>query len=158
MFLDVPNQASRYQGTLLKTGSQQVFQQSRKPEPYYLAALALYRFEVATRKLSGPDRSIKSFRYYLLLAFRCLFEAQEFPGPGHKKVGAYCTPLVESLSSVDKARVAFDASSAIVQRALSNLNLTMERDNAKSRLLIDEIKKLARAANPAYLTAVPVPN
>lgn len=156
MFLDAPNQASRYQGTLLKTVSRQVFQQNHKPEPYYLAALALYRFEVATRKLSGPERSIKSFRYYLLLAFRYRFEVQDFQGAGHRKIGAYCAPLVENLSSADKSRIAFDASSAIVKQALLNLNLMMERDNAKSRPLIDEIKKLARSANPAFVTTVPV--
>lgn len=157
MFLDVPNQASRYQGTLLKTVSKQVFQQTHKPEPYYLAALTSYRFEVLTRKLSGADRAIKSFRYYLLLAFRCRFETFEFPGAGNKRIGQYCAALIQNLDSVDKVRSAFDEASEILKTALTNLNLTMERDNAKSRPLIDEVKNLARAANPIYAAVAIVP-
>ena len=39
MFLDLPNQASRYQGTLLKTVKDRIFQPDHKPELYFLVAL-----------------------------------------------------------------------------------------------------------------------
>lgn len=143
MFLELPNQASRYQGTLLKSVSKLVFQQGHKPEPYFLAALTLYRFEVATRKLSTTDRPIKSFRYYLLLAFRHRFEVSDFPGSSTKGIGAYCSALVARLETAESAKVAFDESVDIVRSALRNLGLGMERDNAKSRPLIDEVKRIA---------------
>jgi hypothetical protein len=143
MFLEAPNQASRYQGTLLKSVNKQVFQQGHKPEPYFISALALYRFEVATRKLALADRPIKSFRYYLLLAFRVRYEAEVFPGAASKGIGKYCGSLLEQLESADKARTSFEECVEIVKGALANLGLSMERDNAKSRTLIDEVKRVA---------------
>ena len=147
MFLDYPNQASRYQGTLLKTVNSQVFQANHKPEAYFTAALALYRFEVATRRLPAADKAIKSFRYYLLLAFRYRYERVEFPGDGNRKVDAYCRPLNDDLSSADKARTVFEECCAIVKIALVELSLELERDNAKSRPLIEATKRAARSRN-----------
>lgn len=144
MFLEFPNQASRYQGTLLKAVNKQVFQQSHKPEPYFVSALALYRFEVATRKLAPEDRFIKSFRYYLLLAFRCRYEKTEFLGAGHKKIGAYCRELLSNLDTPEKSRKAFEECCSIVKTALTTLSLAPERDNAKSRPLIEEVKREAK--------------
>ncbi|MCZ7854248.1 AIPR family protein [Agrobacterium salinitolerans] len=148
MFLDYPHQASRYQGTLLKTVNKQVFQANHKPEPYFTAALGLYRFETFGRRLSPSDRTLASFRYYVLMAFRYRYEPSDFLGAGNKKVANYCAPLIKILSNVDEAKLAFDEACAIVLKALDNLNLQLERDNAKSRSLVDEVKKVARDGNP----------
>lgn len=144
MFLDAPNQASRYQGTLLKSVNKQVFQQGHRPEPYFVSALTLYRFEVQIRKLQAAERAIKSFRFYLLLAFRYRYEMADFISPGNKKVGDYCQHLIEQINTQEKAKLAFEECVAIVQQAVANLGLPMERDSAKSRPLIDEVKKLAQ--------------
>lgn len=153
MFLNYPNQASRYQGTLLKTVNSQVFQPSHKPEAYFTAALAFYRFEVAIRKLPATDRAIRSFRYYLLLAFRFRYEISDFPGAGNKKIGTYCEALVKHLTTQEKARVVFDECCLILKQALSNSKLDLERDNAKNRALIDEVRKVAIGRNLTKLSA-----
>jgi hypothetical protein len=151
MFLDYPNQASRYQGTLLKTVNKQVFQQAHKPEPYFIAALTLYRFEVATRRLPAADRAIKSFRYYLLLAYRYRYEATDFPGASNKKISNYCQALAANLKTAESARDAFDEVCLILKEGLKNLGLGVDRDNAKSRPLVDEIKRVAREKNPSFV-------
>ena len=150
MFLEYPNQASRYQGTLLKTVNNQVFQQGHKPEPYFLSALAFYRFEIATRKLPLAERSIKSFKYYLLLAFRYRYENCDYSSAGNKKIPAYCAPLLSVLSTPDSSKAAFDECVKIVTTALMTLNLKMERDNAKSRPLIEEVRRVAKSLNPRH--------
>ena len=149
MFIELPNQASRYQGTLLNEVKNRVFQQGHKPEPYYVAALALYRFEVLARRLDTADRGIKSFRYYLLVAFRYRYENMEFPGAGDKKIRKYCEKLLENLASIEKSHAAFSECVEIVKSALSSVALPLVRDSAKSRPLIDEVKKLARSRNQA---------
>jgi hypothetical protein len=149
MFIELPNQASRYQGTLLNEVKNRVFQQGHKPEPYYVAALALYRFEVLARRLDAADRGIKSFRYYLLVAFRYRYENMEFPGAGNKKIRKYCEKLLENLASIEKSQAAFSECVDIVKSALSSVALPLVRDSAKSRPLIDEVKKLARSRNQA---------
>ncbi|MHA7968269.1 AIPR family protein [Rhizobium sp. CAU 1783] len=145
MFLDSPNQASRYQGTLLKTVKDRVFQSNHKPEPYFISALAAYRFEIALRKLANEDRDIRPFKYFLLYAFRSRFQTEEFPGAGHKKIADYCKNLELHLVDSTKAKAAFDEAVMIVREALGTLGLPVARDSAKSRPLVEEVKKAATA-------------
>lgn len=145
MFLDLPNQASRYQGTLLKTVKDRVFQPSHKPEAYFLSALAAYRFEIALRKLVNDERDIRPFKYFLLFAFRSRFEPEEYPGAANKKATAYCKQLEGYLVDSTTAKVVFDESVLIVREALDKLGLAVARDSAKSRPLVDEVKRTAIA-------------
>lgn len=149
MFLDYPNQASRYQGTLLKTVKDPVFQAHHKPEPYFVSALALYRFEVAIRRLATEERGIRPFKYFLLFAYRCRFETTDFPGASNKRIASYCDSLKNSLSDANQSKVAFDECVLIVKEALEALSLPLERDSAKSRPLIDEVRKIAANKNVA---------
>jgi hypothetical protein len=145
MFLEFPNQASRYQGTLLKTVKDRVFQATHKPEPYFVSALAAYRFEIALRKLATDERDIRPFKYFLLFAFRCRYESEEFPGAGNNKIAGYCKNLETHLADPTKAKTAFDEAVLIVREAAKNLGLFVARDNAKSRPLVEEVKKTAIA-------------
>ena len=144
MFCDLPNQAGRYQGTLLKSVANRVFQDEHRPEPYYVAALTGYRFEIAIRRLPIEERNIRAFKFYLLTVFRYRYEASPFAGAGNKKVETYCNALLQHLKSGEKAKAAFDECVAILKKALSNLHLELERDNAKSTPLVAEVKRLAQ--------------
>lgn len=143
MFLDSPNQASRYQGTLLKTVKDRVFQSAHKPEPYFVSALTAYRFEIALRKLTNDERSIRPFKYFLLFAFRLRYEAADFPGAAHKSIAPYCNKLQMHLMEATKTKAAFDEAVIIVREALANLMLPIARDSAKSRPLIEEVRRIA---------------
>lgn len=149
MFLGLPNQASRYQGTLLKTVKDQVFQSSHKPEPYFVAALAAYRFEVALRRLTNEERDIRPFKYFLLFAFRSRFGEVDFPGAANRKVASYCEGLQNSLLDPATAKDAFDECVIIVRESLATLGLVVERDSAKSRPLVDEVRRTALARKAA---------
>ncbi|WP_082925564.1 AIPR family protein [Erythrobacter neustonensis] len=148
MFLNFPHQASRYQGTLLKSVKDRVFQADHRPEPYFVAALAAYRFEIALRKLSIEDRNIRPFKYFLLYAFRVRYEENEFPGAKNKKIASYSGRLLEKIDDGIKSKSVFDECVAIVREALQNLNLPIERDSAKSRPLVDEVRKVAELRRP----------
>lgn len=147
MFLNSAHQAGRYQGTLLKAVKDQVFQPEHKPEAYYLAAFTYYRFEVALRKLPADDKIMRSFKFFLLSAFRYRYENGDFPGAGNRKLPIYCDHLAANLVDQDKVKAAFDECVSIVTSALENLNLPVERDSAKSRPLLDEVQKIAKELN-----------
>ncbi|MEX0971004.1 MAG: AIPR family protein [Paracoccaceae bacterium] len=143
MFCNVPNQAGRYQGTLLKNNKDRVFQNDHRPDAYYTSAFAAYRFEIAIRRLDASERVIRPFKFYLLLAFRHRFEEQEFCGAKSKKCEAYCDGLLIKLSKQSTSKDAFDECVLIVKQGLQNLGLELERDSAKSRPLVDEVKRLS---------------
>lgn len=150
MFCDLPNQAGRYQGTLLKSVQSRVFQKSHRPDSYYLAAFANYRFDVAIRRTPTEERTIRSFKFYLLLAFRYRYESEDFPGAKSNKSEKYSKDLMEFLKNTDVSKTTFDECVLIVSQALEELGLEQERDNAKSRPLVDSVKKIAvqRRAQP----------
>lgn len=145
MFLDQPHQAGRYQGTLLKTVKDQVFRENHRPEAYYCSALASYRFEKLIKALAVEDRAIRPFRYYLLTALRHRYETSAFPGAGSKKIATYCEILNAILGDSLKTKASFDECRSIVVDSLNNLGLPFERDSAKLRPLVDEIRRVAIA-------------
>lgn len=149
MFCELPNQAGRYQGTLLKTIKTQVFQKDHKPDVYYVAAFANYRFEIAIRRLPIEERTIRAFRFYLLLAFRYRYEQQSFPGAKNTSSEKYSLELMQFLSDTEKSKATFDECVYIVSQSLSSLGLELERDNAKSRPLVDQVKTISIARNTA---------
>ncbi|MCY6380530.1 AIPR family protein [Hoeflea prorocentri] len=150
MFCDLPHQAGRYQGTLLKTVRDRVFREDHRPDAYYTSAFTNYRFEIAIRRLPIDERVIRSFKFYLLLAFRYRFERQMFPGAGNRKSDAYCRELLENLGTVTSSKEAFDECVSIIQQSLKNLGIPFERDSAKSRPLVDEVMCVAKNRNPIY--------
>lgn len=154
MFLDSPNQASRYQGTLLKTVKDRVFQSSHKPESYFVAALTAYRFEIALRKLTNEERDIRPFKYFLLYAFRSRFELEDFPGAGSKRIAAYSNALKDHLTDTSNAKQAFDEAVLIVRQALASSGLPVARDSAKSRPLVEEVRRIATDRRSAALPAL----
>ena len=143
MFCDVPNQAGRYQGTLLKNNKERVFQNDHLPDPYYAAAFTAYRFEIAIRRLEVAERIIRPFKFYLLLAFRYRYEDQPFPGAKSKKCEAYCKNLLSRLDDQSSSKAAFDECVIIVKKGLKSLGLELERDSAKSRPLFEEVKRIS---------------
>lgn len=148
MFCDVPNQAGRYQGTLLKNNSERVFQNDHRPDAYFTSAFAAYRFEIAIRRLDIADRGIRPFKFYLLLAFRYRYEDQDFPGAKNKKCEAYCKKLLDLLEDQQRSKDTFDECVSIVNEALVNLELELERDSAKSRPLVDEVVRISVGRRP----------
>lgn len=144
MFLDSPHQASRYQGTLLKTVKDRVFQLNHKPEAYFISALTAYRFEILLRRLTNDERDIRPFKYFLLFAFRYRYEPETFPGSVNKSIPKYCHALEQHLADPALTKAAFDEAVFIVRRALDKLGLPVERDSAKSRPLVDEVKRIAQ--------------
>ena len=149
MFLGATHQAGRYQGTLLKSVNGQVFQEKHRPEPYYLAAYSFYRFELALRRLAVEDRIYRVFKYYLLLGFRFRFEEIKYPGAGSKNIGKYCDVLGSHLLDMTSVRNAFEECIDILSESLSNVNLPLERESAKSRPLAQEVERLAKSRNSA---------
>ena len=145
MFLDSAHQAGRYQGTLLKDVKNKVFQPKHKPEAYYTAAFAFYRFEVSIRKLPVEDRIMRSFRFFLLQSFRYRYEPSPFPGADNKKVDEYCKMLNSYLNDMGAVKPVFDECVEIVKESLENIDLKLVRDSAKTRKLVDEVKRVAVA-------------
>lgn len=155
MFLDAAHQAGRYQATLLKQVGDRVFKASHRPETYYTAALAFYRFESLLRRGHGDTADLRPFKFHFLSAFRHRFEIRDFPGLEDKKISAWCDPLNARLADTDLSRQAFEVCADIIRRAAGDRGLEIERDAAKVQTLTEGVRALAIKENDVKPSAVP---
>lgn len=147
MFLDAAHQAGRYQATLLKQVGDRVFKSSHRPESYYTAALAFYRFESLLRRGHADTADLRPFKFHFLAAFRHRFETSDFPGFESKKIAAWCEPLNTQLADTDQSRQAFEICADLIRRAAAARSIQIERDAAKVQTLAEEIRSLAAKEN-----------
>jgi len=153
MFLDAAHQAGRYQATLLKQVGDSVFKATHRPEAYYTAALAFYRFESLLRRGHGDSADLRPFKFHFLSAFRLRFEASDFPGLEDKKIAAWCEPLNAILADAERSREAFETCADLIRRAAAERDLPIERDAAKVQTLADAIRGLAAKENDVKVAA-----
>ncbi len=155
MFLDAAHQAGRYQATLLRQVRDQVFKANHRPETYYTAAFAFYRFESLLKRGHGDTADLRPFKFHFLLAFRHRFETKEFSRLEDKRITAWCDPLNARLADTDLARQAFEVCADIIRRAAAARGLRVERDAAKVQTLTDEIRAIAIRENDLRPAAGP---
>ncbi|MGU3546665.1 AIPR family protein [Methylobacterium sp. A52T] len=148
MFLDAAYQAGRYQGTLLASVRDRVFKSEHRPEPYYTASLAFYRFDSLLKKLVGEERKLRSFKFHLLNAFRYRYELSALPPVGDRRIAAYCAHLNEILWDQERCRTAFEVCADIIRKSAASRSIPLVRDAAKTRDLSEEVKARAMAENP----------
>lgn len=153
MFLDAAYQAGRYQGTLLASVKDRVFKSEHRPEPYYTASLAFYRFDALLRRLVGEERRLRSFKFHLLNAFRYRYEPSMLPPLGDRRIAAYCAHLNEILWDQERCRAAFESCAVIIRESAASRSIPLVRDAAKTRDLSEEVKARAMAQNPLNLAS-----
>lgn len=151
MFLELPHQASRYYGTLLKTIEKKIFVPGHPPAAYYASALGLYRFESLLRK-KLIDKRYRPFRYHVLAALRMLTIGVETPPMVSNKFEKKIRELIDVLKDEKKATEAF-------QNALAYLDEVLEgdfsQDRAKDAALHGEVANLINFAAKAIKDGEP---
>jgi hypothetical protein len=113
MFLEEPHRTTRSYRTILERVGTKIFAASDRLEPYYVAALALYRLEYLFRN-QLLDSRFKPARFQILLALRLLLGAAVLPKMNSREMERYCSPLTQTLWDASKAERAFtDAANAV---------------------------------------------
>ncbi len=127
MYLELPHQAGRYYGTLLKRVESQIFIEGHPSIAYYASALALYRLESFLRR-KVIDNNFRPFKYHLLALLRIQVAGQDMPSMQSNKFIRYCEKIVDVI--VDE-NVCLKHYQKAVQALDSVLDGDYERDKAK---------------------------
>jgi AIPR protein len=96
MFLGEPHITTRNYRQLSAKVGKEMFRDTDKCEPYYVAALALSRIEEMF-KLKVIDPKFKPARYQILLAMRLAMDNQPLPRMNSNEMARRCTAMMESL-------------------------------------------------------------
>jgi len=138
MFLDLPHQASRYYGTIIKNVSEQFFRPDHKYSPYYVSAFALYRLEFFFRN-GTIDAKYKKCKYHMLAVFRRLVNQEQMPNFNSGKMEGYCTPIATILNDSSKALNLFLKVTEIIDAAGIDVN---NADKFKQKEVIETLIKM----------------
>ena len=141
MFLELPHQASRYYGTLLKSIESRIFVQDHPPIAYYTSALALYRLESLIRRKS-IDAKYRPFKYHLLPLFRMLFAGPSTHPMNSNKFEKYCENIATVLQDEKQCMAIFSDATKLLDTVLEG---DYGRDKAKDASLISSAAATLKA-------------
>jgi AIPR protein len=96
MFLNEPERTTRNYARLLERIGGAIFAKGQRPDPYYVAAFALYKLEYLFRS-QRLDTKYKVARYHILLAARLLGNPAPLPRFNARDIEGYCRVLMTCL-------------------------------------------------------------
>jgi len=97
MFLGLPHITTKTFRQLIAKVGRDMFVDTDKPEPYYVAAWSLYRLEQLFKN-KKIDAKYKAARFQILLAVRFLLDAQTLPKMNAHEMAKRCNEMIEKLN------------------------------------------------------------
>lgn len=113
MILGEPHRTTKNYAALLDQIGKQIFGKDHKLEPYYLAALSLYRLEYMFRNQLLPP-TYKPARYHILFAARLLLHRQHLPRANSNEMERLSAALIEIFWDTAKSEEIFKRAVAAV--------------------------------------------
>lgn len=139
MFLGMPHLAYMYPTQVFKARRKDIFCEGHREHPYYIAALALYRLEMAFSN-QYLDREFQGYKWHILMVVRMLYgKMEDMPRLESPKIEDYCGTIEKALKTGGKAALPpFEDAIRIIKR----VGLT-SRDRRKGQPYTDELKAAA---------------
>jgi len=141
MFLNEPHRTTRNFKSIKAKLGKEIFAKNQVKDPYYAAALALYRLESAFRG-KRLETKFKAARFQILLAIRILIANFDMPAFTANKMQGYCEEIIKELqdqSSADK--IVVDAAKLIQHVAGTEFDSDNIRTEPFTQKVIEAAKK-----------------
>jgi hypothetical protein len=140
MFLNEPHRTTRnFAGLKAKVGVE-IFARGHRMEPYYVAALALYKLEFLFRNFKLEPK-YKPARYHILLAMRLLIAGYTMPAVGANAMESYCQKIADVLQDANKSEeIVLKAAQIVEEAAAGNLNRDNIRTEPFTKAVLDALK------------------
>jgi hypothetical protein len=100
MFLGLPHITTKTFRQLIAKVGKEMFVDTDKPEPYYVAAWSLYRLEQLFKN-KKIDAKYKAARFQILLAARFLLDNKPLPKMNSSDMAKRCNAMIEKLNDDD---------------------------------------------------------
>ena len=128
MFLNEAHRTTRnYKSLRAKIGTE-IFGRGHKFEPYYCAALCLYRLECLFRD-RRLEPKYKPARFHILHAARLIINKDDPPRTQTNEMERYCKPLMEALWQPQNAEELMLAAADVIERVAAG---DFQRDNIRA--------------------------
>ncbi|WP_164929046.1 AIPR family protein [Gloeobacter violaceus] len=143
MFLGEPHRTTRNYGAISSKVSKDIFVKGHKMEPYYTAALCLYKLEYVFRN-RRLEPKYKPARFHILLAARMLVNSDPLPQWNSREMERYCNPIMEILWDGVKADELMTRAAAIIDEVAAD---NFHRDNIRTEPFTRKVVERCTDAN-----------
>jgi hypothetical protein len=141
MFLEEPHRTTRNYASLAGKVGKEIFVKGHRKEPYYAAALALYKLEYFFR--SGRlEAKYKAARFHILLAARLLANPDPLPQMNSREMEKYCKKIIDTLSDPSRADDLIVQAAKIVEKAAAS---NFHRDNIRTDPFTEKVVEFCKA-------------
>jgi hypothetical protein len=138
MFLDEPHRTTRNFSALTAKLGREIFGRTHRMEPYYTAALTLYRLEYLFRR-GKLEAKYKPARFHILMAARLIGNPEHIPQMNARDMEKYCHPILDKLFDLTKAEELLERAAAYVDQAAAG---NYDRDVIRTEVFTDKVKSL----------------
>jgi hypothetical protein len=146
MFLDEAHRTTRNYGALKAKVGKDIFGKGHRKDPYYAAALALWRLEYLFRN-SRLDAKYKPARFHILLAARLLAKPNVSPPPMNSRdMERYCAGIMETLWDANQSDELLSRAALIVDRAAAG---DFDRDKIRTEPFTKRVTEECAQENAA---------
>jgi hypothetical protein len=143
MFLNEPHRTTRnFKSVKAKLGKE-IFAKDQRMEPYYAAALALYKVEFLFRN-KRLEYKYRPARFHILSAIRMLVSGYEMPALGANKMEAYCRKIIDVLQDSNTSEEYVSMACDVIDKAASGHGF--DRDTIRTEPFTERVTALTRAA------------
>lgn len=141
MILGEPHRTTRNFRALIEKVGTDIFGADHKLEPYYLAAVALYRLEYFFRN-GTIDPKYKPARYHILLAARLMASGLDLPRANSQDAVRYANETAQKFWDPKESELLFTMAVGLINHeARGNL----DRDNIRTQPFTQAVVKACRA-------------
>jgi hypothetical protein len=131
-YLDKPDMATRYFGTLFNSLGNQLFDENHKMILYYTSSFVLYRIEEFFRK-KIIDKRLKKIKFFLLMMVRYEISKDNVPHFNSANMEKYCTNIINVVSDDSK----FNSPLKRIVCKINSLKVDLDdREISKSKTLV----------------------
>ena len=132
MFLNEPHSHHRYYGELLKAYESRVFVHDHRPAAYYASGYAYVAVERFFNS-SGEFRSVKPWKYHILMLLRMQIAGVEVPRFNSNAINTYAQTVVEGLVSESDCKRHCDLAIQTIERVLTKSKSNSDAHPARLR-------------------------
>jgi hypothetical protein len=140
MFLREPHITTRNFRQLTAKVGKEMFAETDKLEPYYVAAFALYRLEQLFRA-KKIETKYKAARFQILLVVRYLLDDKPFPPMNSHEMAKRCAQMIAQLQNDDEIENPFTKATDIVDEVAGGWNRDSIRTEPITKAIIDRFSK-----------------
>ena len=112
-------------------------------DPYYAAALALYKVEFLFRN-KRLEYKYRPARFHILSAIRILVSGYEMPSLGANRMEAYCRKIIDVLQDAITSEEYVSMACDLIDKAASGHSF--DRDTIRTEPFTERVTALAKAA------------